>query len=193
MGFIIEDRVVFVEEVEAKDPHLSAWVMHELGDTSATNFLEPHASWDGELFSLDVEVDVWNLLVLLLSAIASSKSVWHNPAFHTFALDILIHNWVEVFIWNHVQGSSSVSHHSPDVGVESFSTNLNIMEAKFPKLWASNLVELEWSLSILLGIISSKSDLTLTLRVDEHGEEVLLDSSLLVKSWHKQLRSSPLA
>jgi hypothetical protein len=168
LGFIIENRVVFVEEVETKDPHLSAWVMHELGDASASNFFEPHASWDCELVTLNMEVDVWNLFVLFLCAIASSKSVWHNPAFHTFALDILIHNWVEVFIWNHVQGSSSVSHHSPDVSVECFSTNLNIVEAKLPECWVYNFVELEWSGSILCSIISSKSDLALTLRVNEH-------------------------
>jgi len=105
-------------------------MVHELGYTSVTNSFEPHASWNGILVALDVEVDIRNFFVLFLRAIASSKSVWHNPAFHSFAFDIFIHDWVKVFIWDHVQGSSSVSHHSFNVSVESFSVDFNIMEWK---------------------------------------------------------------
>jgi len=117
--------------------------MHELGDTSVANFLEPHASWDGELISFDVEVNIWYLFILLFSAIASSKSVWHNPAFHSFALNMLFHNWIEVFIWDHVQGSSSVSHNSSNVSMERFSTDFNVTEVKLPKDWVGNFVELK--------------------------------------------------
>jgi hypothetical protein len=144
--------------------------MHELGNTCATNFLEPHASWDSEFIPLNVEVDIWDHFVLFLSAIASSKSVWHNPAFHSFALDIFIHNWVKIFIWDHVQGSSSVSHNSFNVSMECFSIDFNIVEVKLPELWMDNFIELKITRSILVGVISSKSNFTLTYGVNVHRE-----------------------
>lgn len=168
-------------------------MVHELGNTCVTNFLEPHASWDGEFISFDVEVDIWNTLVLLFCAIASSKSILHNPAMHSFAFNILVHNWVEVFIWDHVQGSSSISHNSSDLGMECFSSDFNVMHFKLPKDWVGNFVELNWTLGKFLGVISSKSNFALTLGINVHGKEISFDSSLLVKSWNKQLRTSMLA
>jgi len=35
--------------------------MHELGYALVANFLEPHASWDGEEISFNVEVDIWKV------------------------------------------------------------------------------------------------------------------------------------
>lgn len=164
--------------------------MHELGDTSVANFLEPHASWDSELISFDVEVDIWYLFILLFSAIASCKSVWHYPAFHSFALYMLFHNWVEVFIWDHVQWSSSISHNSSNISMERFSTDFNVTEVKLPKYWVGNFVELKITWSKFSGVISSKSNFALTLRVNVHGKEISFNGSLLVKGWNKQLRSS---
>jgi hypothetical protein len=142
--------------------------MHELGNAGVSNFLEPHASWDCEFVSLHMEVDIWNTFILFLSAITSSQSVWHNPTFHSFAFDIFIHNWVEVFIWDHVQRSTSVSHDRSNVGLESFTVDFDIVEVKLPKLWVSNFVELKISLCKFVGVISSKGDFALTLGIDEH-------------------------
>jgi hypothetical protein len=140
-----------------------------------------------------VEVDVWNLLVLCFSAVTSSKSVWHNPAVHTFALNIFFHNWVEIIIWDHVQGGSSVSHNGSVLGVEFFSSNFNVMEIKHPKLWVGNFVELEISLGKFISVISSEGDFTLTLGIDVHGKEISFDSSLLVKGWNEQLGTGMLS
>jgi hypothetical protein len=72
---IIEHGVVAVEEVEAEDPGVVTWSMHELDVAHSFVLLSfiPGISWDDEIISGDLEMNVRNFLMLLLGAFTDGK------------------------------------------------------------------------------------------------------------------------
>jgi len=183
---IVKDSIVVVEEIKTGNPHVGG-MMGNLGDTNTSLFIswEPLISWDGELVTMNIESDVLNLLVLLFSALATSKRIMHFLAFHS--LEGNLGNRVEISIWHHHQWGTSVSNNLLHTDLNWNATNSGVRESQLPELITVKWVPFEVTLSEFSEIISSHLKWWLSFDIDEHGEHVLLDGFSLEKGWHKEL------
>ena len=117
--------------------------------------------------------------MLLFGTVAHRQGILELSALETTLEEVAVDDLI-VMLWHEVKRGTGISHHFLHNGSERQLTNSYLVERHFPEGVGGELMEIDGSSGVLLHVVATHVDLTVTVVVDEDREHVVFDGTLLV-------------